>query len=842
MKSAFISIVALGAMYACSTHCAGESFRLIAWNVESGGAEPATIGARIKSFEDVDLWALSEVAFSDADLYIQKAQEDESASYAGVIGNTGGGDRLLIIYDEEKFELLDAFELEYLAFGGGRAPLVAELKCSDGTSFLAIANHFHRTDAAKRLDQAHGLRTWAATQTLPIVTMGDFNFDFDLPNGPGNEAFQEFSKDNVFNWERPNSLAVTNWADQDDNGVNDFNSVLDFIWTAGAAQSWNVTPEIIVEPGDFPDNALTSDHRPVAADIDTTPSEIAAPVATSSRLRLATIRSSDTTSPVSQQPVAAKPEEPNVVAGDFEHLFCAQSLPDQLQARLETRDRLLKNVLPEQVGSLGRDSVVQLSKRWLPGQVVTVAFRGGSYELRKSIADAADDWCDHCNLRFDFGHNEATQTFREWSPRDSNFAADIRIGFSERGYWSLVGTDSRNSIIVRPGQASMNLERFDLVQPASWRGTVLHEFGHAIGFHHLHQQPAVGCDREFRWDDDPGYILTADDNGRFIPDDMQRRPGVYTVLGGPPNEWPMSKVNHNLRQLNPSSDLQLTPFDSQSIMLYAFPEWMLKNGASSHCFTPARSQSLSAGDQTAALGAYPRQHSDLAAITATRNEVADQLTSIQSSLESPVGRNDLRQVYANVATNPLCYWTIEEVQVTRNVPQVVMKDVQEERTQTYTVMVPHTEKIERNVEEIVDGKVVTKTIVADSVTLKPESRTRTNTVTKMVPETVVQEITVNDTRPVQNSFDVLAIATATLRDNPNASHDDLLQSALSAADRKDDPVARRFVENELQWLFTEAPSTGRISLRSELKPQEIRPAPSPLGGPPAPISPVQSSQ
>jgi hypothetical protein len=44
-----------------------------------------------------------------------------------------------------------------------------------------------------------------------------------------------------------------------------FNSVLDFIFVSGVAQTWVASSQIIVTPRDFPDDATVTDHRPVVA-------------------------------------------------------------------------------------------------------------------------------------------------------------------------------------------------------------------------------------------------------------------------------------------------------------------------------------------------------------------------------------------------------------------------------------------------------------------------------------------------------------------------------------------------------------------------------------------------
>jgi hypothetical protein len=99
--------------------------------------------------------------------------------------------------------------------------------------------------------------------TLPVIAVGDYNFDFDVPSGPGNSAFNLLMQGNVFQWIRPSTLVATQYSDNDDDDENDHNSVLDFVFVAKLPTSWQLTSEILVKAGDFPDNDETSDHRPL---------------------------------------------------------------------------------------------------------------------------------------------------------------------------------------------------------------------------------------------------------------------------------------------------------------------------------------------------------------------------------------------------------------------------------------------------------------------------------------------------------------------------------------------------------------------------------------------------
>jgi hypothetical protein len=281
--------------------------------------------------------------------------------------------------------------------------------------------------------------------------------------------------------------------------------------------------------------------------------------------------------------------------------FVMEAYPDHIKARLEARERFATR--PPGAGAL--EYVLASARLWRPGHRLTVAFYGGRPALHSRIAETAREWTRHGHLDMDFGEAGPAGPFRTWSPADRSFAADVRISFDEPGYWSLVGRDSADRAIVEPGESSMNFDGFAEQLPPDWAATVLHEFGHALGFHHEHQHPLGGCDASFRWDDDAGYRPTRDELGQYIPDAAGRRPGLYTLLGGPPNEWSRATVDHNLRQLRPSHAFQSGPFDLQSIMKYSFPAWMLHDGEQSPCFSRWNAV-LSEADRQGMARAYPR--------------------------------------------------------------------------------------------------------------------------------------------------------------------------------------------------------------------------------------------
>jgi endonuclease/exonuclease/phosphatase family metal-dependent hydrolase len=184
-----------------------EELLVVGYNVESGGADPVDVSQRIEAFEGCDLWGLSEVqSQSWADAFEVAAEFGENADFEHILSTTGGGDRLLIIYNSERFELIDFEQLHAINIGGNvRAPLVAKLAIrSTGQHFWFMVNHLYRSRADRRHEQATLLNAWAANQSLPVIATGDYNFDWSVTNGDADhdEGYDNLTAGGVFDWLR----------------------------------------------------------------------------------------------------------------------------------------------------------------------------------------------------------------------------------------------------------------------------------------------------------------------------------------------------------------------------------------------------------------------------------------------------------------------------------------------------------------------------------------------------------------------------------------------------------------------------------------------------------------
>ncbi len=178
------------------------------------------------------------------------------------------------------------------------------------------------------------------------------------------------------------------------------------------------------------------------------------------------------------------------------------------------------------------------NKLWEPtGRTLRVRFLDGDAGVQQKVIRFAQEWSQFANIHFDFGDHAN---------------AEIRISFRQLGSWSFIGTDALG---VAANEPTMN---FGWLTPATpndeVQRVVLHEFGHALGLIHEHQNPAA-----------------------TIP---WNRAAVYDYYAGPPNYWTRAQVEANLFQTYDAESTQHSAFDVQSIMLYPIPPEFAQGGFS----------------------------------------------------------------------------------------------------------------------------------------------------------------------------------------------------------------------------------------------------------------------
>jgi hypothetical protein len=207
-------------------------------------------------------------------------------------------------------------------------------------------------------------------------------------------------------------------------------------------------------------------------------------------------------------------------------------------------------------------------KKWQPqGQRLAIEFLDGSAIQRAKTRQCAEEWLGYANVQFDWSGGEA---------------AEIRISFqADPGSWSAVGTDCLHTEYFKPDEPTMNFGWLtDATDDGEWRRVVVHEFGHALGAIHEHQNPKGGI----QWNE----------------------AAVIAAFSGPPNNWSEAEIRNNVIDKYSLDQLNATSFDPASIMLYPFPASLIlappdlaKNG------TPVNTD-LSGQDKAFIAQMYPK--------------------------------------------------------------------------------------------------------------------------------------------------------------------------------------------------------------------------------------------
>jgi hypothetical protein len=210
--------------------------------------------------------------------------------------------------------------------------------------------------------------------------------------------------------------------------------------------------------------------------------------------------------------------------------------------------------VPDRRASLGADKAALLKDaRWTTGDIVTISFLDGDKQVIDKVIHYAQEWTsrDLANLTLDF-RLETDDTL-------------IRVSFRYQGSWSLLGTSCRQK--TDRSQPTMNFGWLTRETPdEEVRRVVLHEFGHAVGLIHEHQNP----EGAIHWD----------------------RKAVTRDLSGPPNYWSPEQIEFNMFKPFAEAEVRATPVDKDSIMMYPIPQRWTTNG-----FSAGLNSNLSSDDR-----------------------------------------------------------------------------------------------------------------------------------------------------------------------------------------------------------------------------------------------------
>jgi hypothetical protein len=213
---------------------------------------------------------------------------------------------------------------------------------------------------------------------------------------------------------------------------------------------------------------------------------------------------------------------------------------------------------PSQSDSKTRAAALK-QKLWQPGRTLRIRFLDGDVTVQKKVETFALEWTQYADIKLVFG-NDPT--------------AELRISFVQPGSWSLIGSDALDPRVARQ-LPTMNFGWLTRATPNDEvRRVVLHEFGHALGLVHEHQNPVTS-----------------------IP---WNKEAVYAYYQGPPNHWTKEQVDINIFQVYDQTLTRYTKFDNKSIMLYPIARELTTGG-----YAVAWNSDLSPTDKQFIAQCYP---------------------------------------------------------------------------------------------------------------------------------------------------------------------------------------------------------------------------------------------
>ena len=174
---------------------------------------------------------------------------------------------------------------------------------------------------------------------------------------------------------------------------------------------------------------------------------------------------------------------------------------------------------------------------WEPNTKLRARFLDGDMALQEKVKTNATIWNKYSSVQIVF---------------ENALDAEIRISFTaDKGSWSALGTQCMNEDYR--GKATMNFGWLTLGTPdIEVSQVVRHEFGHALGCVHEHQNPEAGI----KWN----------------------HPAVYEYCRALNPLWNKEWVDTNIFAIYDTDQTQFTEFDPTSIMIYPIPKGLTTDG------------------------------------------------------------------------------------------------------------------------------------------------------------------------------------------------------------------------------------------------------------------------
>jgi hypothetical protein len=192
---------------------------------------------------------------------------------------------------------------------------------------------------------------------------------------------------------------------------------------------------------------------------------------------------------------------------------------------------------------------------WDVGKTIYIRFINGSSLQHLKVLELAKQWEKYANVKFQIVSGEPS---------------NVRVRFSDsQENYSQLGI---NSNMMSSDTNTMHLEYALFADTLRLKRTVVHEFGHVLGFMHEHSSPISGI----QWNKDTMYTS-------------------YAKYG-----WDKDMVDAQIFKTYNQRYTNGTNYDAKSIMHYPIPAWQTSNG-----YNVGWNTEISDGDKQLAALMYP---------------------------------------------------------------------------------------------------------------------------------------------------------------------------------------------------------------------------------------------
>lgn len=241
-----------------------KNYSILYWNIEFSDIDPVSVSNQLIGLGRYDLVALSGTTKSM--VYEQAMARNWPNRFGFIHGMTKKNDSSVVFYDKKRFNLVESSEVAAVASvnESQHAPFCVRLNEYLGAQDLAVVmNTIASGDMDFQENQAAALREWARGQSMPLIALGQCDFDYERQAQRGNACFHAFIRDGVWEWVKPVELSVAKGHGKKKGIEGYFDIGQEFSFVGGAARDWSAEFRPAVRWRDFSGDKKTGEHRPV---------------------------------------------------------------------------------------------------------------------------------------------------------------------------------------------------------------------------------------------------------------------------------------------------------------------------------------------------------------------------------------------------------------------------------------------------------------------------------------------------------------------------------------------------------------------------------------------------